>query len=289
MRFEIEVAPLDLDLTLGCGQTFRWRRNQDGSWSGIVDDQLVCLRQKGPMLRVEADPGGRGTEESVLGLLRAQDSISLIQRRLRTDPVLAIGMKRLKGLRIVKLDEWECLISYALATYANIPRIMKMVESLATNYGRRIAQGAFSFPDHKQLSRATAMELRGLGLGYRAEYITGICQAVDESKLLSFSKAPYTKLRTELVELPGVGEKVADCVCLFGFGKLESFPIDVWIERALKRLYGEKGTYRKLREFASERFGEYAGYAQEYLYYNERMHARDLGCVFSQEGCKGAV
>ena len=94
---------------------------------------------------------------------------------------------------------------------------------------------------------------------------------------------PYENLRRDLVELPGVGEKVADCVSLFGFGRLESFPIDVWMERALKRLYGQKGSYSKLRHFAADRFGKYAGYAQEYIYHNERMRGRTGACMFLEE------
>lgn len=283
MTFELEVDPLDLDLTLGCGQTFRWKPNPDGSWSGVLGDQFVSLRQNGPKILGEATPAGKGVEESVLEFLRAHDDISKIQRVLRRDPVLAIGIGRMKGLRIVKLDEWECLISYVLATYANIPRIMRMVDALAVNYGQRIAHGSYSFPDRRRLSKATIGELRRLGLGYRAEYIRKMCNLVDEPRLSIFSRAPYETLRRELIELPGVGEKVADCVSLFGFGRLESFPIDIWIERAMARLYKKKGTYRSLRTFAADRFGEYAGYAQEYLYHNERMHARDSGCVFSEE------
>jgi N-glycosylase/DNA lyase len=93
----------------------------------------------------------------------------------------------------------------------------------------------------------------------------------------------YIELRKKLMELPGVGEKVADCVSLFGFGKLESFPIDVWMERALARLYGRRGSYLRLREFAQERFGQYAGYAQEYIYHNERTRAHDGACAFTRK------
>lgn len=283
MKFELQVSPVDLDLTLGCGQTFRWRRNPDGSWSGVLGDQSVCLKQNGPRIMVDASPGGRSIREPVLELLRACDDIDKIQRRLRIDPVLARGMRKMKGLRIVKLDEWECLVSYVLATYANIPRITRMVNALAANYGSRIARDVYSFPNRDQLSKATAKELTRLGLGYRANYITELCDLVDEQKLHSLSKTSYEGLRRKLIELPGVGDKVADCVSLFGFGKLESFPIDIWMERALARLYRQKGSYKALRGFATQRFGEYAGYAQEYLYYNERMHARKQECAFSEQ------
>lgn len=97
------------------------------------------------------------------------------------------------------------------------------------------------------------------------------------------TRMDLARLRDGLKSLPGVGDKVADCVSLFGFGRLEAFPIDVWMERALKRLYGQEGTYRRLREFAAERFGEFAGYAQEYMYMNERGLSSGKTCAFSEQ------
>lgn len=215
--------------------------------------------------------------------MRSHDDIRKIQHVLSKDPVLYPGVTRLKGLRIVKLDEWECLVSYILATYANIPRIMKMVDAVACAYGRRIAPGVHEFPSRRALARASVGELAKLGLGYRAKYVHALCDSIDERAIEGMLHMPYEELRKELLALPGVGEKVADCVSLFGFGRLESFPIDVWIERALSRLYRQKGSYKKLRHFANERFGEYAGYAQEYIYHNERMRERTGECAFSNQ------
>ena len=283
MRFDLEIDPLDLGQTLGCGQTFRWRAAPDGTWSGPLGDQFVVLRKAGRRLIVEARPGGRHVRKLVRKHLRADDDIDEVHRVLGTDKVLADGISQLKGLRIVKIDEWECLASFVLATYANIPRITKMIETLSTRYGTRIAGGVRAFPTHSQLARATSHELMKCGLGYRAQYVKTLCETIDEHQLEHLRTLPYEKLRKELVELPGVGDKVADCVSLFGFGRLEAFPIDVWIERALARLYGRKGNYSKLRAFAAKRFGPYAGYAQEYLFYNERLHAPNGSCLFSKE------
>jgi N-glycosylase/DNA lyase len=283
MRFELDIAPLDLDLTLGCGQTFRWRQQPDGSWKGILGDQLVTMHRTKEGVAVEATPGGERIDEHLEIFLRSGDDIRSIQRALRKDPVLAQGAEQLKGLRIVKLDEWECLISYILATYANIPRIMKMVDSVATAYGPRIAPGVHAFPGRRRLAKASTGQLTNLGLGYRAKYIHRVCEEIDEDAINSMMERPYEDLRRDLIELPGVGEKVADCVSLFGFGRLESFPIDVWIERALRRLYGQKGSYSKLRLFAAGRFGQYAGYAQEYIYHNERMRGRTGACMFLEK------
>ncbi len=283
MRLELEISPLDLDLTLGCGQTFRWRRQIDDSWRGVLGNQLVTLRKVAGTVVADISPGARDAHLLVEQLLRSNDNIAKIQRRLRQDPVLAPGISRLKGLRIVKLDEWECLVSFILATYANIPRIMKMVEAVASAYGPRIAPGVHAFPSRKALTKASVGELANLGLGYRAKYVHKACRSIDDSAMRDLMRSPFENLRAELIELPGVGEKVADCVALFGFGRLESFPIDVWMQRALKRLYGQTGSYGKLRHFASNRFGESAGYAQEYIYYNERMRGRTGACVFLEK------
>ena len=280
----LRLEPLDLSQTLGCGQTFRWRPLADGSWSGPLGGHLVTLSKVGPDLCIKASPGGPSVRKMVSDHLRSDDDIPAIQRSLaRLDPVLANGMRRLRGLRIVKMDEWECLISLMLATYANIPRISKMIDALARRYGRRIVDDTYSFPTLERMKKAELADLSGCGLGYRARYVHSVCQLLDDGAIDRLKRLPYRKLREELTDLPGVGDKVADCVALFGFGRLESFPIDVWMERALRRLYGQNGSYGKLAAFAHERFGAYAGYAQEYLYYNERAHAPNGSCLFSQQ------
>lgn len=282
MRFQLRIEPLDLAMTLGCGQTFRWRPAENGAWTGPLDGQMVTLRRSGHLLSVEASPGGRGVRELVGTHLRIGDDVRKIQRALGEDRVLSRGIDRYAGLRIVKIDEWECLCSFALATYANIPRISKMIETLADRFGRRIAGDLHEFPSLEAIRRAPMAALSTCGLGYRANYIHDLGRQLDRARIEELKRLGYEELRSELMELPGVGDKVADCVSLFGFGRLEAFPIDVWMERALKRLYGQTGSYRKLRAFATERFGQYAGYAQEYLYFNERARARKGSCDFSK-------
>jgi len=280
----IRLEPLNLEQTLGCGQTFRWRQLRDGSWQGPLKDQLVTLRSDGPHLQIVSSPGTPDIGRVVSELLRAEDDIRAIQSSLsRRDHILAKGMKGLSGLRIVKMDEWECLLSFTLATYANIPRIARMIDTLALSYGSRIQGGAYSFPTLTRLRKASVGDLRRCGLGYRAGYVHEIGERLTADELERMKELSYAELRKELIALPGIGEKVADCVSLFGFGRLEAFPIDVWMERALKRLYKVQGTYKRLSAFAHEKFGPYAGYAQEYMYYNERMRARGAACLFSKE------
>ena len=276
----LTIDPLDLGLTLGCGQTFRWRQSQDCSWTGPIGDQLVTISTEGRRTRVVATPGVRNIGPIVKKYLRANDDINRIQATISRDPVLGKGIRELRGLRIVKMDEWECLVSYVLATYANIPRITKMIDAISRNYGREIACGVHAFPSQRELSEASEKELTRLGLGYRAAFVHELCGSICARELDHMKRMDTEHLRTELLSLPGVGNKVADCVSLFGFGRLEAFPIDVWIERALARLFGQRGTYRSLRAFAQNRFGEYAGYAQEYLYHNERSRVAGGACAF---------
>lgn len=281
MTPETIIAPLDLDITLSCGQTFRWHKVGD-SWEGVLGRSLIRLRKRGRALEVSSEPKSRDAVAQVRRHLRAEDDIALIQRRLARDPVLARGMRDVRGLRIAKMDEWECLVSFVLATYANIPRITKMVETLCARFGETITDGVHAFPDVRRLGQATRRELAGCGLGYRAEYVEELAECLTGGDIARMKRLRFEELRERLIELPGVGNKVADCVSLFGFGKLEAFPIDVHMARALERLYGTRGTYRALRAFASDRFGEYAGYAQEYLFYNERLLKPGGSCLFSK-------
>jgi N-glycosylase/DNA lyase len=281
MIYEAHISPLDLAQTLSCGQTFRWRSVGD-AWTGVLGRHFVTLRQRGRLLMIEAEPSTRDVVALVEEHLRARDDTRAIQRHLSGDAVLARGMKEVRGLRIVKIDEWECLVSFVLATYANIPRISRMVEALCSEFGEEIADGVHAFPDMKRLGQASEKDLERCGLGYRARYLAALCSSLTARDMQRMSRMQFESLREALIELPGIGDKVADCVSLFGFGKLEAFPIDVWMERALERLYGVRGSYRRLRSFASERFGEYAGYAQEYLYFNERLCAPTGSCLFSE-------
>ena len=280
-EFSIALSPLDLDLTLDCGQTFRWQRLCEGTWRGPIEERLVDVRQSGESIIVRSTSMGASVKEDVRTYFRAQDDLNEIQRRLAEDRVLSPGLSEMRGFRLVKIPEWECIISYVLATYSNIPRIKKMIESISRRYGHRIAEGVFSFPDVDSLRGASVQDLRSCGLGYRAEYVSSISAMMDDVELRRLSRLRYDDLREDLKSLPGVGDKVADCISLFGFGRLEAFPIDVWVRRALERLYHVTGSYETLRRFGTARFGHTAGYAQEYLFFNERRAARSGVCVFS--------
>jgi len=202
------------------------------------------------------------------------------------------AIEAFKGLRILRQDPWECLISYICATYKNISAIKQMLSNLSKKFGDKIYLDEhyfYAFPTPQRLAKATAEELAKCGLGYRAKYVFETAKMVYENnfEVKSLRKLSYEKAKEELLNFPGAGLKVADCVLLFSLGKLEAFPVDVWIKHVILKYYesyfpnefirkisGKKSLtsseYKELNLFGRRYFGDYAGYAQEYLYHYER-------------------
>ena len=252
---------ISLDLTLGCGQAHRWQAREDG-WEGVLDGQVLFLRQR---------PGGaevRGhiTRERILEYLRAQDDLDAIYRSVAVDPLLQELTRRYPGLRLLRQDPWECLATYVLAVNANVKRIGSMVENLCRTFGER-RDGRYTFPAPGRIADNHHL-LDDCRLGYRCQRLRELALAVDEGRVVpeSFREMPYPECVTALKKINGVGDKVADCVALFAMDRLEAFPVDARIRRCLLEHYGVPGPYRRWAEFGRERFGPYAGYAQELIY-----------------------
>jgi N-glycosylase/DNA lyase len=251
---------IDLEHTLTCGQAFRWRRQAEW-WQGVLDGQLVRLRQLDDGVEV------RGIEEGALRrYLRADDDLEAIYADLGRDPLVAACLLNNQGLRLLRQQPWECAASFILATNANIPRITKMVETVCRTFGRRLEGDIYSFPTPQEiLDRHT--EAAACGLGYRCQRFVAFAELAAGGGLDGLQGLPYEECVRRLVEMPGIGHKVADCVALFSLDHLEAFPIDVRIGKILAERYGMAGSYKKLGAAARQRFGPYAGYAQEYLFY----------------------
>jgi N-glycosylase/DNA lyase len=257
MRLALEI---DVEHTLTCGQAFRWRRQGD-QWLGIVEGRAVRLRQ------LEDGVEAQGWErEALLRYLRADDDLDSIYAEIGRDPLVAACVDRLHGLRLLRQRPWECAASFILATNANIPRITKMVETVCRTFGERVEDDLYSFPSPRQILDRQE-EAKVCGLGYRCGRFVEFAKLAEEGGLEGLEDLPYEECVRRLVDMPGIGNKVADCVALFSLDHLQAFPIDVRIEGILLREYGMRGTYKKLSAAARERFGPYAGYAQEYLYH----------------------
>lgn len=281
------LQTLDLDSTLCCGQAFRWDKHGEW-WYGIVKDKAFKIRQRSNRLEFE------NVEICFLkAYLGLDDNLQEVYSQIRKDRHVEQAVERFRGLRILRQDPWECLISYICATYKNIASIKGMLLNLSRKFGDKVTFNGldfYTFPTAEKLARASASEISDCSLGYRAKYVHETAVAVHEGKLeLEYLvKISYEEAKAELLNLPGVGLKVADCISLFSLGKFEAFPVDVWVKRALMRHYNlhfprefirrisdrrslTNSEYGRLNVFGREYFGGYAGYAQEYLYHYERM------------------
>ena len=189
------------------------------------------------------------------------------------DGVLQDAVKRHRGLRVLRQEPWETLASFIASSSKQIVQIRQIVANLARCFGDDNA-----FPTVDTIARATHRQLWDCKLGFRAKYLLAAAQAIDRSqvRLDKLPEMDYERALEELVKLPGVGEKIAACTLLFSCGHDEAFPIDVWVERSLRRLYfnGKKVPAKTLREFTRSHFGPYAGWAQQYLFFQERTRGR---------------
>ena len=296
IKLNLAKTPFNLDYTLSCGQVFRWEKHGDW-WLGVVSDTFLKIRQEGNVLRFQTSPK-RADAAFLQSYFRLDDDLPNIYSRIRKDRYINEAVKSFRGLRLMRQDPWECLISYICATNKNIPAIKNMIANLCKHFGKKIAveEGEFyTFPKPHDLAQASVKELKLCKLGFRAERVKETSRLVSNGtfSIDALKTLRYEKAKKELMMLPGVGSKVADCVLLFSLDKLEAFPIDVWMKRIMLDYYAdhfesefvEKARaskspslreYKTISLFGKKHFGEYLGYAQEYLYHFGRCQQSEV-------------
>jgi N-glycosylase/DNA lyase len=291
MKIHLDPStPMNLDETLCCGQVFRWEKREDW-WYGVARKRAIRIRQIGRVL--EFENANKDFVESYFGL---NDDLRQIYTSMHKDPHIEEAIARFRGLRILRQDPWECLVSFMCATYKNIAAIKTMISELSHRYGDHIVfekENVHAFPTAEALAKSSITDLKKCGLGFRAKRVKLTAKVIsdDATRLERLRRTSYAEAKRELLQLPGVGSKVADCILLFSLNKFEAFPVDVWMKRVILRYYQahfEKefveriseqkplstSQYERLSRFGREHFGNYAGYAQEYLYHYERMKTR---------------
>ena len=281
------TTPFHLDNTLQCGQVFRWQKRHDW-WYGTIRGRMMRIRQTGNVLEFE----GSDTD-FIERYFRLSDPLPLITMKIGKDDYIKSAIQALPGLRLIRQDPWECLISYICATFSNIPRIQKMINNLAQRFGNKQNFedcSFYTFPNPKNLANADLKTLTACKLGFRAKSVLDTAKKIhaETVNLSELEKLDYETAKNELLRLAGVGDKVADCVLLFSLNKLEAFPVDVWIKKTILEHYDSffddsfaqktqqkrsmtPREYGRISSFAREYFGDYAGYAQQYLYHFERI------------------
>jgi len=296
IKLDLGKTPFSIDHTLSCGQTFRWQKQGD-RWIGVVGHVALKVRQDEGMLEFQASSHDVD-REFVERYFRLDDDLPAIYSKITKDGHVRRAVRQFHGLRLIRQEPWECLISYICATFKNIPAIRQMIHNLSVRFGRHlmfVGQEFYTFPEPEILARASLADLKLCKLGYRAVNVRETARFIHRGKfdLESLLTMPYQEAKKMLLPLPGVGPKVADCVLLFSLGKLEAFPVDVWMKRVILECYSQyfetqflerirskrslsMREYQVLYDFGREYFGEYLGYAQEYLYHYKRCQMQSV-------------
>ena len=263
---EIENAEFfDIFQTFDCGQTFRFERVDDFTVEGVAYGKLLRLRQKGDKIGINCTLSE--FEDIWKHYLALDCDYSEINGHfaLGDDEVLSRAAEYGKGIRILRQDPWEALCSFIISQNNNIKRISGIVDKLCSLYGKEIENGVFAFPAVEDLAGLSVEDLAPIKSGFRAKYIVDAVEKVlsGEVDLKALENLSYNDAKEELIKIKGVGSKVADCVLLYGFHKLEGFPMDVWMKRAMALLFPN---------LTGEDFGEFAGIAQQYIFHYARFN-----------------
>ncbi|MGA2788247.1 MAG: DNA glycosylase [Verrucomicrobiota bacterium] len=302
----LRVRDYDLAATLDSGQAFRWQF-QDGSWTGVIGRHWVRLTQKRDGIRAETAGPVHGWQW-LRDYLQTDVDLDAVLKTFPDDAPMRDAVAACRGLRVLRQDPWECLASFILSSTKQIVQIRQIVTLLCERFGEPIPvlglkngragsplpavfssdeprrgrsdapYHSFAFPTPQRIAAASESELRSCKMGFRAPHLLAAARRIAEGKfdLERLRQLPLAGARAELTTLRGVGDKIADCVLLFAYGFDSAFPVDVWVERALRELYFPRRRVgdKRLRHFAVTHFGPHAGYAQQYLFHYMRTKVK---------------
>ena len=257
-----DIGQINLGITLDCGQAFRWKQNPDLSWTGVVKNLEVTVKQNNDTLRFY-----NITEEEFTDILFPYFDFgrdySKITETLKADRYLDEAISKYGTIRILRQDPWETLCSFIISSCNNIPRIKGIIEQLCKSFGNKISDTAFSFPSAEKIASLTPDDLETIRAGYRVPYILNAARMISDGNinLESLYNMNIEECEKELMKITGVGKKVADCTILFGLGHMDAFPIDRHIKRICENLY-PKGLPECTKGIE--------GIAQQYMFHYQR-------------------
>jgi N-glycosylase/DNA lyase len=272
----IAAKGIDLAKSLNSGQVFHWTEHGKG-FVGAIDQEPCYLEQSGNELLVSGD-----LISPARHYLALDHRIDKIHRTFPNDATLSAAAVYAAGIRILRQPIWECLATFLTSALKQVAHIRSISLLIRERYGRKLevaGTAVFSYPGPEVLARLTLDDLRACRLGFRAANLLAAARMVagGEIELDGLTKLASDEIRTVLCRFPGVGDKIANCVLLFAYGRLEVMPIDVWIARVLSEKYFPKKIKVRpadLAEFCRQYFGPYAGYAQQYLFHHWRLTYR---------------
>ena len=264
-------GPIDLATTLQSGQVFHWNPLPDGLWSGLIGDHAVTVSEKNRQLILS-----KGDPRLVSRHFALDHPLEKIYAAFPDEPLSQASLAACRGMRILRQPHWECVATFITSSMKQVSHIRGMSLAIREKFGTPVEGSSIhAYPHFSVLARASESALRDCGLGYRAANLLATARLLDSGQidLDAVSAQPTSRLRETLQTLPGVGVKVANCILLFAYERLDSVPIDTWIHRILLEMRnGRSGTPRQLATYARRRLGPYGGYVQQYLFH----HARSL-------------
>lgn len=260
-----------------CGQCFRFKKEQDKSYTIVAKDRVINVSMSGSDVILK-----NATDEDVADIwydyFDLSTDYSVIKKTLSADEHLMKSTAFGGGIRILNQDLWECIISFIISANNNIPRIQGIVERLCERYGEKISYNDityYTFPSFEKLKDVKKENLQFLRAGYRDGYLFDAINKVNNKEVIleKITESSTEEAKNELLKIKGIGNKVADCILLFGARRRETFPVDVWVKRSISELYKDEIKDLSIHEFAHSKFSDLAGYAQQYLFYYMRENS----------------
>jgi len=266
---------IDIDNSINSGQVFLWQKSKN-YWYGIDGQNILKINQKGKI---------KSMQNMKTSFLRENDDIEKIIKSISKDKTIKKAVKKYEGLRIFNQDPFQCMISFIISSNSNIQKIKSSLEKISRKFGKKVViedQEFFLFPKPEKIAKASISEIKTCGVGYRAPFIKEAAKMVTEKKInFEYLKnSDYDETKRNLRLIPGIGNKVADCIMLFSLNKLEAFPLDTWMIKILEKYYSKEfqietktiteKQYEILHEKIVDYFGPYCGFAQQFLFKMER-------------------
>ena len=266
---------IDIDNSINSGQVFLWEK-QGVDWYGINGQDI---------LKIDKNASIKSIRNSKTDFFRKNDNMQEIIKSISKDKTVKKAVKEYEGLRLFRQDPFQCLISFIISSNSNIQKIKNSLEKITKKFGKKVKiqnKEFFLFPEPEKMAKATIDEIKSCGVGYRAPFIKEAAKMVILKKIdfEYLKKCDYHEAKKNICLVPGIGNKVADCIMLFSLNKLESFPLDTWMIKILEKYYSKEfkietktitqKQYELLHEKIVNYFGPYCGYAQQYLFKMER-------------------
>ena len=267
---------INIHETINSGQIFLWENYRD-TWF-VIDGNDIIMAKQIPFKIMTFSKKSKN-------FFREDDNYEKILKNITGDKIVKNAIKHYPGLRVTRQDPFQCCISFIISANSNIPKIRMGLQKLCRKFGTRVMfqkKEFFLFPRPKMLAKATLQDLQECKLGYRSKYVLDTSRTIASGEIDfdELKKADYQEAKELLLKLPGVGDKVADCIMLFSLEKLEAFPLDTWVVKILQKYYSDdfcmdkktisKNKYENIHQNVLKHFGKYAGYSQQFLYKMER-------------------